>query len=228
LSYSARDAARLAHWVERARRERGLSLQEFSRAARVSRPMVSRLINHAQVPAKKSTRDAIAAALGWEPGSCEMILAGGDPVDDTAELVFTAQAARRLADRVEAARRELGLNKDELGRIAGVSRPLVSRLINHAQVPARKSTRDAIAAALGWEPGTCEMILAGGEARLRSSAMSANVVAQRLQVIAAEADAAAEESQRQAERFRSIGENARAAALLALRGGAGETSPTKK
>ncbi|GAB4916770.1 hypothetical protein MAHJHV34_47870 [Mycobacterium avium subsp. hominissuis] len=219
MSYSARDAGRLAQWVDRARTENGLSLQDLSRRARVSRPVVSQLINHAEVPARKATRDAIGAALGWEPGSFEAVLAGGDPIDGHQELSYSAAAARRLAERIDQARNALGLNKNELAHIAGVSRPVVSRLINHAEVPARKAIRDAIGAALGWQPGSCEVILAGGEARVRSSALSASLLAQRLEAIAAEADTAAAEAVRQAEKFRSIGENARAAAQLALRGG---------
>ena len=74
-------AGRLAGWVDRARTEKGWTLQQLSLQAQVSRPIVSRLINHAEVPGRKSTRDAIGTALGWEPGSCDAILAGGEPVD---------------------------------------------------------------------------------------------------------------------------------------------------
>jgi hypothetical protein len=72
--------------------------------------------------------------------------------------------------------------------------------------------------------GSCDAILAGGEPTLRGSALSAKVVAHRLEAIADEAEAAALESARQAERWRQIGNNARAAALLALRGGAAVAS----
>ncbi|MCX2931706.1 hypothetical protein ORI20_15600 [Mycobacterium sp. CVI_P3] len=105
-----------------------------------------------------------------------------------------------------------------------MSRPIVSRLINHAEVSGRKSTRDAIGSALGSEPRSCDAILAGGKPTLRGSALSAKMVAHRLEEIADEAEAAALESARQAERSRQIGDNARAAALLALRGGAAVAS----
>ena len=220
MSYSAQAASRLAQWVDRIRLEKGWTQHDLSRRAQVSRPVVSRLINHAEVPGRRSTRDAIGAALGWEPGSCDTVLAGGDPTESITHLSVSAEAARRLAQRIDRARQDMGLNKNDLGRIAGVSRPVVSRLINHAEVPGRKAVRDAIGAALGWERGSCDAVLAGGDPTLRSSAQSAKVVAHRLEVIAAEAEAAGEESSRQAERWRLIGENARAAALLALRGGA--------
>jgi hypothetical protein len=133
-------------------------------------------------------------------------------------------AARRLAGWVDRARTEKGWTLHQLSLQAQVSRPVVSRLINHAEVPGRKVVRDAIGTALGWELGSCDAILAGGEPTLRGSALSAKVVAQRLEAIADEAEAAALESARQAERWRQIGDNARAAALLALRGGAAVAS----
>ena len=213
-------AQRLAGWVDRARLERGWTLHELTVNAKVSRPVVSRLINHAEVPGRRSTRDAIGAALGWEPGSFDAILAGGEPGDSGCTLPVTKDAGQRLAQRIDQARQDVGLNKNDLARIAGVSRPVVSRLINHADVPGRRGVRDGIGAALGWEPGSCDAILAGGEPTLRGSAVSAKVVATRLEAIAAEAEAAALESVRQAERWRQIGDSARAAALLALRGGA--------
>ena len=217
-------AGRLAGWVDRARTEKGWTLHELSLQAQVSRPIVSRLINHAKVPGRKSTRDAIGTALGWQPGSCDAILAGGEPVDGAHPLVVTDAAAQRLAARIDEARQDVGLNKNDLARIARVSRPVVSRLINHAEIPGRKVVRDAIGTALGWEPGSCDAILAGGEPTLRGSALSAKVVAHRLEAIAEEAEAAALESARQAERWQQIGSNARAAALLALRGGAAVAS----
>jgi hypothetical protein len=219
-------AGRLAGWVDRARTEKGWTLHQLSLQAQVSRPIISRLINHAQVPARRATRDAIGTALGWQPGSCDTILAGGDPIDGGSTRVTDA-GAQQLAARIDRARQDVGLNKNDLARIASVSRPVVSRLINHAEVPGRKNVRDAIGTALGWEPGSCDAILAGGKPTLRPSALTAKVVAHRLEAIAAEAEAAALESARQAERWRQIGENARAAALLALRGGTDVASHDK-
>ena len=137
-------------------------------------------------------------------------------------LLATYVAAQCLAARIDQARQDVGLNKNELARIASVSRPLVSRLINHAEVPGRKAAatdRDRARMELGKpaRPG-------GGQPTLRGSALSAKVVAHRLEAIADEAEAAALESARQAERWRQIGNNARAAALLALRGGAAVAS----
>lgn len=60
-------------------------------------------------------------------------------------------AARRLARTIDESRLELGLSKHDLARIARVARPTVSRLINHAEIPARASTLGRIEKALGWE-----------------------------------------------------------------------------
>jgi transcriptional regulator with XRE-family HTH domain len=136
--------------VDRARTEKGWTLHQLSLQAQVSRPIVSRLINHAAVPGRKSTRDAIGTALGWEPGSCDAILAGGEPVDGAHAFLVTKAAAQRLGARIDQARQDVGLNKNDLARIASVSRPVVSRLINHAEVPGRKAVRDAIGTARGW------------------------------------------------------------------------------
>jgi hypothetical protein len=133
------------------------------------------------------------------------------------------EAARRLAALVDQARVELGLSKHDLGKIARVSRPTVSRLINHALVPAREATLDRIGAALGWEPGTCEAVLAGGEPTLRAGrpddglSQSAKLVAERLAEIAAEAKWAAQEAERSVHRLRVIEEQARAAVRLVQR-----------
>jgi transcriptional regulator with XRE-family HTH domain len=217
-------ARRLAGWVDRARTEKGWTLHQLSLQAQVSRPIVSRLINHAAVPGRKSTRDAIGTALVWEPGSCDAILAGGEPVDGAHAFLVTKAAAQRLGARIDQARQDVGLNKNDLARIASVSRPVMSRLINHAEVPGRKAVRDAIGTALGWELGSCDAILACGEPTLRGSALSAKVVAHRLEAIADEAEAAALESARQAERWRQIGDSARGGpAGVAWRCGPGVT-----
>ena len=221
MSYTEPQGKRLAARVNQARRSKGLTHQALSTAAQVSRPVLSRLINHGEVPGRRSTRDAIGAALGWGSGSCDAILAGGEPIETAVPLVISAEAGMGLAQRIEQARQDVGLSKQELALISGVSRPQVSRLINHGEVPSKQSTRDAIGAALGWAAGSCDAVLNGGEPTLCGSAQSALIVAERLRAIAAEAQAAAEESDRQAQRWRSIGDNALAAALLALRGGQG-------
>lgn len=136
-------------------------------------------------------------------------------------MTYTESQGKRLAARVNQARRSKGLTHQALSAVAQVSRPVLSRLINHGEVPSRQSTRDAIGAALGWEAGSCDAVLNGGEPTLCGSAQAAQIVAERLRAIAAEAQVAADESDRQAQRWRSIGENALAAALLALRGGHG-------
>jgi hypothetical protein len=62
---------------------------------------------------------------------------------------------------------------------AQVSRPVIPGLNNHAEVPGQKHVRGAIGTALGWEPGSCDAVLAGGEPTLRRSALSAKVAARR-------------------------------------------------
>jgi transcriptional regulator with XRE-family HTH domain len=223
VSHGARAAQRLATLVEQARVEQLLLVQDVAEKAGVSRAMVSRLINHADVPGRRSTRDAIAAALGWAPGTFDAVLAGAQlseedqPVGRIADV--DAAAAQRLAARIDEARKDIGLSKLDLSRLAGVSRPVVSRLINHGEVPGSRKVRDALGAALGWESGSCDAVLSGAAPTLRVSARASLLLAQRLREIAAEADAAAADSDHQAQRWREIGESARAAARLALRGG---------
>jgi transcriptional regulator with XRE-family HTH domain len=215
-------AQRLATLVEQARVEQLLLVQDVAEKAGVSRAMVSRLINHADVPGRRSTRDAIAAALGWAPGTFDAVLAGAQVAEDQTVARLgdvDAAAAQRLAARIDEARKDIGLSKLDLSRLAGVSRPVVSRLINHGEVPGSRKVRDALGAALGWEPGSCDAVLADGAPTLRVSARASLLLAQRLREIAAEADAAAADSDHQAQRWREIGESARAAARLALRGG---------
>ncbi|KWX20464.1 hypothetical protein AFM11_30270 [Mycolicibacterium wolinskyi] len=228
-------AWRLAKLVEQERVDQLLLVQDVAEKAGVSRAMVSRLINHAEIPGRRAKRDAIAAALGWQPGTFDAVLAGAqvtvspDGADgeqaQPAEIGLIADvdraAATRLAERIDDARNAIGLSKLDLSRLAGVSRPVVSRLINHAEVPANRKVRDALGAALGWEPGSCDAVLAGGEPALRPAARASLLLAERLREIAAEADAAAADSDQQAQRWREIGESARAAAELALRGGGG-------
>ena len=128
-------------------------------------------------------------------------------------------AARRLARTIDESRLELGLSKHDLARIARVARPTVSRLINHAEIPARASTLARIDQALGWEAGACSAMLNGhgqpGPPRVVSR--SSQVVAQRLTEIADEASSVAEVIQHAASRMKGIEERARAAAQLALR-----------
>ena len=113
-------------------------------------------------------------------------------------MTYDAAACRRLAEAVEAARCELGLSKEDLAGIAGVARATVSRLINHAAVPSRTRTLDRIGAALGWEPGTCRALLEGRglPASAVTVSRAAQLVAQRLDSIADEAHAAADDAQR--------------------------------
>ncbi|OBB52946.1 helix-turn-helix domain-containing protein [Mycolicibacterium fortuitum] len=74
-------------------------------------------------------------------------------------LSYTEPAARHLADLIDQARADRGWSVADLATHAGVSRPTVSRLINHAQIPVRQRTRDAIGIALGWQPGACDAVL---------------------------------------------------------------------
>lgn len=240
LSYSDEAARRLADLVDQARGERDWSVADLAVKAGVSRPTVSRLINHAEIPVRQRTRDAIGVAFGWPPGACDAVLAGAQVSDTDVVLSVSLAAGQRLAEQVERARVGTGFTKHELSRIAGVARPVVSRLINHGEVPGRQSVRDAIGAALGWESGSCDAVLAGGAPTFLASAQWALVVAERLQMIAEQAEgaaadneqqaarlrqiaeqaqAAAEDNEQQAQRWRDIGFNARAAVRLAQRGG---------
>jgi len=134
-------------------------------------------------------------------------------------LSHDPDAARRLARTIDESRLELGLSKHDLARIARVARPTVSRLINHAEIPARASTLASIEQALGWEAGACAALLDGktqpGPSPIVSR--SSQVVAQRLSEIADEASIVADVAQSAARRMKSIEERARAAAQLALR-----------
>jgi transcriptional regulator with XRE-family HTH domain len=212
LSYTDEAARRLADLIDQARSERDWSVADLAVEAGVSRPTVSRLINHAEIPVRQRTRDAIGVAFGWPPGSCDAVLAGAEMSDTDDVLSVSIAAAQRLAEQVEQARVGTGFTKHELSRIAGVPRPVVSKLINHAEVPGRQSVRDAIGAALGWEAGSCDAILAGGAPTFLPSAQWALVVAERLQVIAEEAESAAADNEQQALRWRQIAEQAQAAA----------------
>lgn len=240
LSYTEQAARRLADLIDQVRADQGWSVADLATRAGVSRPTVSRLINHAQIPVRQRTRDAIGIALGWQPGACDAVLAGAQLSQTQEVLAVGAEAASRLAREVERARLDMGLNKLELSRIAGVARPVVSRLINHGEVPARFAVRDAIGVAVGWESGSCEAVLAGGAPTVAASAQWAQVVAQRLEDVAAQAEEAAAESERQAQcwhaiaesaagsaaeserraaHWRTVGTDARAAVRLARRGG---------
>jgi predicted transcriptional regulator len=135
-------------------------------------------------------------------------------------LSHDPDAERLLARTIDESRLELGLSKHDLARIARVARPTVSRLINHAEIPARASTLGRIEKALGWEAGACAALLDGqkqpGPAPVVSR--SAQVVAQRLTEIAEEAGSIADVIQQVASRMKGIEERARAAAQLALTG----------
>jgi DNA-binding LacI/PurR family transcriptional regulator len=134
-------------------------------------------------------------------------------------LSHDPDAEQRLARTIDESRLELGLSKHDLARIARVARPTVSRLINHAEIPARASTLSRIEKALGWEAGACAAVL-DGQAQPGPSPVvsrSSQVVAQRLTEIADEASVVADVAQSAARRMKSIEERARAAAQLALR-----------
>ena len=128
-------------------------------------------------------------------------------------------AEQLLARTIDESRLELGLSKHDLARIARVARPTVSRLINHAEIPARASTLASIEQALGWEAGACAALLDGETQPVPSPIVSrsSQVVAQRLSEIADEASIVADVAQSAARRMKSIEERARAAAQLALR-----------
>lgn len=128
-------------------------------------------------------------------------------------------AEQLLARTIDESRLELGLSKHDLARIARVARPTVSRLINHAEIPARASTLGRIEKALGWESGACAALLNGHKQPGPTPVVSrsSQVVAQRLSEIADEASIVADVAQSAARRMKSIEERARAAAQLALR-----------
>jgi DNA-binding LacI/PurR family transcriptional regulator len=134
-------------------------------------------------------------------------------------LSHDPDAEQRLARMIDESRLELGLSKHDLARIARVARPTVSRLINHAEIPARASTLARIEKALGWEVGACAALLNGQTQPGPSPVVSrsSQVVAQRLSEIADEAGSVADVLQRAAARMKGIEERARAAAQLALR-----------
>jgi predicted transcriptional regulator len=136
-------------------------------------------------------------------------------------LTHEPDAERRLARAIDESRLELGLSKHDLARIARVARPTVSRLINHAEIPARASTLARIERALGWEVGACAGVLDGHKQPAPPTAVSrsSQVVAQRLTEIAEEAGSVAEVIAHAALRMKGIEERARAAAQLALRTG---------
>ncbi|BDN85413.1 MULTISPECIES: helix-turn-helix domain-containing protein [Mycobacteriaceae] len=125
-----------------------------------------------------------------------------------------------LARTVEEARLARGLSKHELARIARVGRSTVSRLINHAEIPARAATLDRIGAALGWEAGTCAAVLGGQPAPVQrvAASSSAKLVAQRLTEIANEAHTVAGAAEQSIARLKAIEERARTAAQLVLDG----------
>ncbi len=128
-------------------------------------------------------------------------------------------AGRLLARAIDESRLELGLSKHDLARIARVARPTVSRLINHAEIPARASTLARIEKALGWEVGACAALLDGQQqpGPLAIVSRSSQVVAQRLTEIADEASVVADAAHNAAVRMKSIEQRARAAAQLVLR-----------
>lgn len=97
LSYSEGAARRLADLIDEARREQQWSVADLAVKAGVSRPTVSRLINHAEIPVRQRTRDAIGVAVGWAPGACDAVLAGAEMSDSDAVLSVSRAAALRLS-----------------------------------------------------------------------------------------------------------------------------------
>jgi hypothetical protein len=80
---------------------------------------------------------------------------------------------RRLADYVVAGRVALGMrDRRSLGVATGVTERTLGKLENGQRVSA--STLAAIENVLGWTPGSCRRILAGGEPTTTSPAQDAD------------------------------------------------------
>ena len=129
---------------------------------------------------------------------------------------------RRLGLVVDASRLDLGLSKQDLAKVARVSRSTVTDLINRGKVPGRAATRGRIEAALGWIAGSFDAVLGGAEPTLRSDASyplsgSTKVLVQQLAQISEEAHAGAVAAETLSRRLRAIGELAESAAHLAAR-----------
>ena len=76
---------------------------------------------------------------------------------------------RRLADYVIARRTELGMrDRRALAAVTGVTDRTLGKLENGQRVSA--STLGAIENHLGWNPGSCRRILAGGEPAVAAAA----------------------------------------------------------
>ncbi|BCP14025.1 helix-turn-helix domain-containing protein [Mycobacterium paraintracellulare] len=113
------DAARLlARTIDESRLELGLSKHDLARIARVARPTVSRLINHAEIPTRASTLGRIEKALGWEAGACAALLNGTARSGPTPVVSRASQVvAQRLTEIA-----------DEAGSIAAVIQHAATRL----------------------------------------------------------------------------------------------------
>jgi methyl-accepting chemotaxis protein len=113
------DAERLlAHTIDESRLELGLTKHDLARIARVARPTVSRLINHAEIPGRASTLGRIEKALDWEAGACAALLNGTARPGPAPVVSRSSQVvAQRLTEIA-----------DEVGSIAAVIQHAAARL----------------------------------------------------------------------------------------------------
>ncbi|WP_345892226.1 helix-turn-helix domain-containing protein [Mycolicibacterium sphagni] len=123
---------------------------------------------------------------------------------------------------MDAARLDLGLSKIDLAKLARVGRSTVTDLINRGKIPARDVTRGRIEAALGWTPGSLELVLAGAEPTLRDGAdyplsATTEVLVEQLTQIAQEARAGLAAATILSKRLQVICDAAESAAQLAAR-----------
>ncbi|AFM20638.1 hypothetical protein Mycch_6038 (plasmid) [Mycolicibacterium chubuense NBB4] len=133
-----------------------------------------------------------------------------------------SELGNRLGAAVDGARLDLGLSKIDLAKLARVGRSTITDLINRGKIPARDVTRARIEAALGWTPGSFELVLAGAEATLRDDAdyplsATTEVLVEQLMQIAQEARAGLVAATVLSKRLQVICDVAESAAQLAAR-----------
>lgn len=73
------DWARLGRLVVAERARRGLTVRQFAAAADVGVRTIQRLEGGAHQAYRNVTLSRVEDALGWRPGSVEVVLAGGEP-----------------------------------------------------------------------------------------------------------------------------------------------------
>lgn len=116
------DVARLlAHAIDESRLELGLSKHDLARIARVARPTVSRLINHAEIPSRAATLGRIEKALGWEAGACAAMLNGHTRPGPTVVVSRSSQVvAQRLSEIADEAGNVAHVMQDAASRMKGI------------------------------------------------------------------------------------------------------------